>query len=163
MQDHGLGHSPVGKQPTNHQRQAPTGRKIRGKKQEAVVFFVLVLLLWVGLVGGGYLALRRHLQKSEQYFARQVNELKVENQRIAADIVGAMELFEQELIASQEEMEQIRREMDLIQEEMELTGESITGTDATRQSLAERITELDQQLAGLKEQLRKLEAAVRAL
>lgn len=163
MQDHGLGHSPVGKQSTNHQRQAPAGRKIRGKKQETVVFFVLVLLLWIGLVGGGYLVLRRHLQKSEQYFTRQVNELKAENQRIAADIVDSMQLFEQELIASQEEMEQIRREMDLIQEEMELTGESITGTDATRQSLAERITELDQQLAGLKEQLRKLEAAVRAL
>ena len=162
MQERGLGHSPAGIQPTN-QSPAQTGRKIREKQQKTVVLFVLVILLWVGLVGGGYFALRRHLQKTEQYFSRQMNELNAENQRIAEDIVGAMQLFEQELAGSREEMQQIRAEMNMIQEELELTGESITGTDATRQSLAERITELDQQLAGLKEQLRKLEAAVRAL
>jgi septal ring factor EnvC (AmiA/AmiB activator) len=162
MQDQGLGHSPAGKQQTNY-RQAQTGRKTRENRQKTALFFVLIIFLWIGLVGAGYFAVRKHLQKSEQYFAGQMDELKAENQRITEDIVGAMQLFEQELAGSQEEMQQIRREMDMIQEELELTGESLTGTDATRQSLAERITELDQQLAGLQEQLRKLEAAVRAL
>ncbi len=163
MQDHDPGDHPAGKQQANRSCQTAASKKIRGKKQNTTVIYILVFLLWAGLVGGGYFALRWHLQKSEQHFTRQLDALKVENQHIAADIVAAMSLFEQELVASQEEMEQIRREMDLIQEELELTGESITGTDATRQSLAERITELDQQLAGLKEQIRKLEAAVRAL
>ncbi|MGI5823635.1 MAG: hypothetical protein ACOX6Z_06780 [Dethiobacteria bacterium] len=124
---------------------------------------MLIVLLWAGLVGGGYFAVQKHLQKSEQYFAEQLDELKVENQRLTADIVGTMHLFEQELGGSREEMQQLRQEMEMIREELELTGESLTGTDVTRQSLAERITELDRQLAGLQEQLKKLEAAVRAL
>ena len=53
--------------------------------------------------------------------------------------------------------------MNIIQEELELTGESITGTDQTRQSLQERMAMLDKQLVALKEQLQKLEEAVRAL
>ena len=140
-----------------------TSGKTQKKKLGTTAFFMLMILLWIGLVGGGYFALRGHLQRSERNFSRQVDTIRGENRRIAADITEAMGLFEQELVASREEMEQIRREMDLIQEELELTGESITGTDDTRQSLAERITELDQQLVDLKEQIKKLEAAVRAL
>lgn len=167
MQDHergrGPGDSSAGRQQGDYRNQVPTGRKTREGKKATATYFVLAFLLWAVLVGGGYFALRGHLQKSERNFSRQIDALQVENQRIAADITEALGLFERELVASYEEMEQIRREMAMIQEEMELTGESITGTDDTRQSLAERITELDQQLAGLKEELRKLEAAVRAL
>ena len=164
LQNSGPGKPPAGKLQNDYSRLAPaTGGKTQKSKMGTVAFFVLVFLLWVGLVGGGYFVLQGHLQRSERNFSRQIDTLQAENQRIAAGITEAMELFGQELTASREEMEQIRRELDLIQEEMELTGESITGTDDTRQSLAERITELDQQLAGLKEQLGKLEAAVRAL
>ncbi|RJX24929.1 MAG: hypothetical protein C4554_08060 [Dethiobacter sp.] len=140
-----------------------SGKKLRGERQKTAVSFLLILLLWGGLVCGGYFLAREHLRKTEQHVSNQINELKLQNQRIESEITGAMQLFHQELENYKEEMRQIRSEMQMIQEELELTGESITGTDQTRQSLQERITELDKQLAALKEQIRKLEEAVRAL
>lgn len=163
MKDQSLGEPPAAKRQTTSRRQAVTGRKKNATGQRAAFYFILAILLWVGLVGGGYFAVQKHLQKSEKYFAEQLDELKADNRRLITDVVGAMQLFEQELGGSREEMQQLCQEMEIIQEELELTGESLTGTDATRQSLTERIAELDRQLASLQEQLKKLEAAVRAL
>lgn len=163
MNDQDLGQPPAGGQQVANRHQPAAGRRKAAVGQKPVLYFLLIILLWAGLVGVGYFAVQRQLQKSEQFFAEQLNELRTDNQRLTTDIVDAMQLFEQELSGSRAEMQQLRQEMEMIQEELELTGESLTGTDATRQSLTERIAELDRQLAGLQEQLKKLEAAVRAL
>ena len=138
-------------------------RRLREKKLKTPVIVVLILLFWGGLVYGGYYIALKHMQETEQYFANQMIELKLENQRIEEEIISVMQLVQTDLESFNQEIVQIRSEMNMIQDELELTGESITGTDQTRLSLQARIIELDQQLAGLREQLRKLEAAVRAL
>ncbi|MDO9535758.1 MAG: hypothetical protein Q7J85_10625 [Bacillota bacterium] len=130
-------------------------------KTPVVIF--LILLMWGGLVYGGYFYALKHMQETEQYFSNQMVEIKLNNQRIEEELIGVMKLVQNDLESFNQEIAQIRSEMNMIQEELELTGESITGTDQTRLSLQERITELDKQLGGLREQLRKLEAAVRAL
>lgn len=163
MHDQDLEQPLAAREQAANRRQPAAERGKTAVGQKPVLYFMLVILLWVGLVGGGYFAVQRQLQRSEQFFAGQLNELRSDNKRLTTEIVGAMQLFEQELSGSRVEMQQLRQEMEMIQEELELTGESLTGTDATRQSLTERITELDWQLTGLQEQLKKLEAAVRAL
>jgi len=134
----------------------------RSKRKKRVVFFILVLLAWAGLVYGGYSYAARHLQETEQHLANRVEELKLQNERTEEAIIEAMQLFQEELEITTAEIMQVRSEMNAIQEELELTGESITGTDETRQSLQERITDLDRQLAALRDQLQKLEEAARA-
>lgn len=133
------------------------------EKRQKTVSFLLLLLLWAGLVCGGFFLAHDYLQRTEQRFLGRIDELRLENQRIEKEIVGAMQLFNGELESYKEEIGSIRSEMNIIQEELELTGESITGTDQTRQSLQERMAMLDKQLVALKEQLQKLEEAVRAL
>lgn len=144
-------------------QQSRSKGRLRQKKLKTPMVFVLILLLWAGLVFGGYFYALKQMQETKQHFSNQMMELKLENQHIEEEITGAMQLFSNELENSNREIMQIRSEMNMIREELELTGESITGTDQTRLSLQERITELDKQLAGLREQLRKLEEAVRAL
>jgi chromosome segregation ATPase len=146
------------------QKQHP-GSKMRPGREERqkIVSYLLLLLLWTALVCGGFFCARGYLNRTEQRFLNQIDELRLENQRIEEEIVETMQLFYNELNSYKEEIQLVRSEMNMIQEELELTGESITGTDQTRQSLQERMAELDKQLAGLREQLRKLEEAVRAL
>jgi chromosome segregation ATPase len=162
MSDRDLSNSQGRKQEQPNYNQAKTRKKAREKKLRTAIFIVLILLLWAGLVYGGFFYSLKHMRETERHFADQLNELKLENQRVEEEIIAAMQLFHNELESSSQEIMQIRNEMNIIQEELELTGESITGTDETRQSLQERITELDEQLVGLKEQLRKLEEAARA-
>lgn len=144
-------------------RQLKTRKKPKRQGQNTAALIVLALLLWAGLIYGGYFFAMKHLQATEQNFLNQIDVLKLENQRIHEEITATMQLLHDELDNFNGEMIQIRGEMNMIQEELELTGESLTGTDQTRLSLQERITELDGQLAALKEQLRKLEEAVLAL
>ena len=133
------------------------------KKWKTPALIVLSVLIWGGLVYGGFYLAHKEMRETEQYFSNQMIEIKLENQRIEEELTGAMQLVQNDLESFTQEIAQVRSEMYMIQEELELTGETITGTDQTRLSLQERITELDKQLAGLREQLRKLEAAVRAL
>lgn len=151
-----------GKQHSGHSK-LKNRKDLKKQGQKTVVFFAIALLLWAGLIVGGYYFSMKHLQETEQNFLNQINALQQENQRIQEDITATMQLLHDELDNFSDEIAQVRGEMNLIQEELELTGESLTGTDQTRLSLQERITELDSQLAALKEQLRKLEEAVRAL
>ncbi|MGI6317659.1 MAG: hypothetical protein GX263_09790 [Firmicutes bacterium] len=151
-----------GKQYSGHSN-LKNRKDLKKQDQKTVVFFVLALLLWAGLIAGGYFFSMKHLQETEQNFLNQINALQQENKRIQEDITATMQLLHDELGNFSDEIAQVRGEMIVIQEELELTGESLTGTDQTRLSLQERITELDGQLAALKEQLRKLEEAVRAL
>ena len=138
-------------------------KELRGQGRKTVAFFVLAIFLWAGLIFGGYLFAMKHLQETEQNFLNQINALQQENQRIQEEITATMQLLHDELGNFSSEINEVRSEMSVIQEELELTGESLTGTDQTRLSLQERITELDAQLAALKSQLKKSEDAVRAL
>ncbi|MGI5875625.1 MAG: hypothetical protein ACOX6X_02230 [Dethiobacteria bacterium] len=133
-----------------------------GERRQKTFSFLLLLLLWLGLVGGGFWAALGYLHKTEQRILNQMEELKLENQRIEKEIMDSMQLFNDELNRYKEEIELVHSELGIIHEELELTSESLTGTDQTRQSLQERMAELDQQLTALKDQLQKLEAAIRA-
>lgn len=134
---------------------AKTKKRMKDKRLKTALSFLLLLLLWVGLVLGGYFYALNRMQGISQHFSEQVGELQEENRRIGEELAGAM-------LSLQGEMQQLQRELGLIQEELELAGESITGTDSTRQGLQERMAELDKQLAALREQLRRLEEATRA-
>ncbi|HAP32341.1 MAG TPA: hypothetical protein DCQ14_04715 [Firmicutes bacterium] len=138
-------------------------RKLRDKRLAKAISVIIILLLWAGLVYGGYYLAWEHLRENREYFTSQVEELKRDNRRMEEEITGALRLFQGELENYRGEIQQIRDEMGMIQEELELTGESIIGTDETRRSIQKRMAELDSQLGGLKEQLRKLEESVRAL
>ncbi len=137
-------------------------KKKRQERKKIAIYAVLFLLFWSGLVYGGYYYGTRHLQQTQDYFATQMNEVKLENQRIEEEILEKMKLFHDELEKSNLEIVQVRQELNTIQDELELTGETITGSDETRQSMQERMTELDEQLTALQEQLEKLEEAARA-
>lgn len=134
---------------------AKAKKRMRDKRLKTALSFIFLLILWAGLVFGGYFYALKQMQVMSQHFSEQVGELKEENQRIGEELAGAMQSF-------QNEMQQVQSEMALIREELELAGESITGTDSTRQGLQERMAELDKQLASLREQLRRLEEATRA-
>ena len=138
-------------------------RKQREKRLTKAISVILILLMWAGLVYGGYYLAREHLRENREYFTSQVEELKRDNRRMEEEITEALRLFQGELENYKGEIQQVRDEMGMIQEELELTGESIIGTDETRQSIQKRMAELDKQLGGLREQLRRLEEAVRAL
>ncbi len=138
---------------------AKARQRKRDKRLKTTFSIIGVIILWVGLVGGGYYYALNRIQ----HISDRINEVMLENQRIGEEIAGTMQLLQQELDSYKGEIQQVQNELQLIQEELELTGESITGTDQTRQSLQERMAELDKQLAALKEQLRKLEEATRAL
>ncbi len=137
-------------------------KSTRKKWLKTAGIITLILLLWSGLVYGGYHYASNHLLETQQYFAEQLQDIKLENQRIEEEITGTMRMFHDELEKSNLAINNVRSELNRIQEELELTGETITGSDETRQSLQERITELDHQLTALKDQLRKLEDAARA-
>lgn len=131
-------------------------------RQKTIIYVVLTLIAWSGLFYGGYYFTTKYLQQTHPLIASQLEEIKLENQRVETEINKSMQLLREDIKTSNQELMRVRSELLIIQEELELTGETITGTDETRQSLQEQMTELDQQLAIFKEQLEKLEEAVRA-
>lgn len=131
-------------------------------RQKTIIYVVLTLLAWSGLFYGGYYFTSKYLQQTHPLVASQMEEIKLENQRVEAEINKSMQLLREDINESNQEIMQVRSELNIIREKLELTGETLTGTDETRQSLQEQMTELDQQLALFKEQLEKLEEAVRA-
>lgn len=142
--------------------------KDRARKRERIMIIKMILLsllivgAWIGIVYGGYYYSLNYLEEMEERFAIQIDSLIRENRRIEMEIKETMQLFHGELEHSNRDIMQIRNELNMIQEELALTGETITGSDETRLSLQQRISELDRQLAALRTQLGKLEDAVRA-
>ncbi len=136
--------------------------KKREKMSKGILFGALIVMVWVGIVYGGFYYSAMHLEKMEERFTHQIERLLSENKQVEAMIAGSMQAFQEELKLTNQEITHIQSELNLIQEELALTGETITGTDQTRQSLQDRMTELDNQLASLRIQLIKLEDAVRA-
>ena len=141
---------------------AKARKKEQGRKIKTVFFCALIILLWTGIVYGGFHYGSIHLQEMEDRFVTQIEGLLLENKQIEARITETIQAVHNDLELSNHEMMQIQSELNLIQEELALTGETITGTDQTRLSLQERMSELDNQLASLRTQLKRLEEAVRA-
>ncbi len=162
MHDRDLAYNKIQKMKQDENIKAKARKKERDRKIKTVFLCALVILLWAGIVYGGFYYGSMHLQEMEERFVSQIDGLILENEQIEARIAGAMQAVQNELELSNQEMMQIQSELNLIQEELALTGETITGTDQTRLSLQERMAELDNQLASLRTQLKRLEDAVRA-
>jgi chromosome segregation ATPase len=137
-------------------------RAAENTRNKTIIYAVLTLLVWSGLFYGGYYYTSKYLQQIHPAIASQIEEVKLENQRVEAEMTQNMKSLQEEINKSNQEMTKISSELYLIREELELTGETLTGSDETRQSLQEQMSELDQQLVALKQQLEKLEEAVRA-
>lgn len=162
MLDHNSAYEQIKKTNEEKKENEKVRAKGRAKKIKIVISTFLIIILWAGIVYGGYHYGKQYLRQTEQRFTDQLETLVDENKKIEAGIKGTMQAFDDQLVSSNQDLLQIRNELNIIQEELALTGETITGSDETRLSLQERISELDRQLASLKEQLEKLEEAVRA-
>ena len=63
---------------------------MRDKRLKTALSFLLLLILWAGLVFGGYFYALNRMQEIAQHFSEQVGELKEENQRIGEELTEAM-------------------------------------------------------------------------
>ncbi len=162
MHDRDLAYTQMKQKKQEEMIKAKARKKEQGRIIKTVFLCVLVILLWTGIVYGGFYYGSIHLQEMEERFVSQIDSLIFENEQIEARLKGTIQTVHNELELSNQEVMQIQSELNLIQEELALTGETITGTDQTRLSLQERMAELDKQLASLRTQLKNLEDAVRA-
>lgn len=123
-----------------------------------IIFYILTVLLWGGLLYGGYLLALDYFEESNAYLDKKIEEVKIQNEAALTEL----QRFNEELQDSTEELVLIKDELNYLKEALELTGETITGSDETRLAIEERIKVLDKQLSQLQKQLVKLEEAARA-
>lgn len=136
-----------------------TPRKKRtDRHNKKIIYPLLAILLWGGLVYGGYLITFNYFESTQAAHKEEMQELLDQNELI----VTQLGQFNAELQSSTEELAMIKNELNYIKEGLELTGETMTGSDETRKALQERMTELDSRLNQLSIQLGKLEEAARA-
>lgn len=137
-------------------------RKTRGRENSDrnlnIYFPIISVILWAGLLYGGYILASNYFQESHAVINEKIEEVKVQNEANLAELTR----FNEELQASREQLVLINEELNYLKEALQITGESITGSDATRVAIEARMKELDKQLSQLKTQLVKLEEAARA-
>lgn len=144
---------------TNIERHAKHRRvRERGNRNFKLLYSVLAILIWGGLIYGGYTVAKNYFEDINKHIDEQINEMKQQNEAVIAQL----EQFNLELQASTEELLIITNEIAVIKDALEITGETLTGSDATRLALQERISILDVRLNELTAQLKKLEEAARA-
>ncbi|NGQ95851.1 hypothetical protein G3578_11860 [Brevibacillus sp. SYP-B805] len=124
-----------------------------GKTSPLSVF--LVVILWGGLVYGGYVYTNHTLEKQQQQMEQRLAEVQASNAQQIKEL-------EAQLATLHDEMNGVREGLSAVKEELQLTGESIGGTNKTKQALQDRIDQLNKQLVELKASLKKLEDAARA-
>ncbi|MBU8907905.1 hypothetical protein [Desertibacillus haloalkaliphilus] len=139
---------------------ADTSRELDGRQRlkRKLIYGLGSVILWGGLVYGGYYFIHSYLEEVRAEFDDKIDNVLDQNE----EIVTELEQFTLEIEATTDELAIIKDELSYIHEGLELTGETITGSDETRLALQERIVELDDRLNDLQSQLVKLEEATRA-
>ena len=145
-------------EPTNLVETTPRQKRTQNRHNKKIIYPILAILLWGGLLYGGYLLTFNYFESTQATHKEEMQELVSQNKLI----VTQLEQFNAELQSSTEELTMIKNELNYVKEGLELTGETMTGSDETRKALQERMTELDARLNQLSIQLGKLEEAARA-
>ncbi|MGD8189287.1 hypothetical protein ACQCN2_04720 [Brevibacillus ginsengisoli] len=120
-----------------------------------MVMMAMSILVWVGLLLGGYFLANQYAKQTQQYIDQRLDKMQATNQE-------QMHKLERDLATVQTEMTKVHDGLAYIDEELKLTGKTIGGSDKTKQALQQRIDQLNQQLIQLKTSLKKLEDATRA-
>ena len=138
--------------------QSRSGDRGNSASKVKIILSLLSIILWVGLIYGGYFFAVDYFEESNAYLDEKIEEVKLQNETALTEL----QRFNEELQYSTDELALIKDELAYLKESLQLTGESITGGDETRLAIEERMKELDKQLAELQKQLVKLEEAARA-
>ncbi|HZG15398.1 MAG TPA: hypothetical protein VE710_10285 [Candidatus Bathyarchaeia archaeon] len=123
--------------------------------KRSVMPIVLAVVLWGGLVYGGYAFTQYTLEQQQKYVDQRIAQVKEANEK-------QVKILEEQLVLVQDEMIKVQDGLSSIEEDLKLTGETIGGTNQTKQALQDRIDQLNKQLVELKASLKKLEDAARA-
>ncbi|MBP1934096.1 hypothetical protein [Ammoniphilus resinae] len=122
----------------------------RKRKRRAIhpaIPIIIGVILWAGLLFGGYKVAEHYIQNTQSYIDERIAEVNQHNE----EKIGAL----------QGELGKVQEELSAIQEELAMTDETINGTNETKQALESRMAALDKQLASLKNSLKQLEEAIR--
>lgn len=113
----------------------PRGRRTKKARWKGPAIIILVLLVWSGLVYGGFYLGKDYIDRS----VKNVQETNAMN-------VQALE----------EELKSIRGEMKEIETALNQADKQLSSTDATREKLNRKIEQLDKQLKQLQKSLQIL-------
>ncbi|WP_134702708.1 hypothetical protein [Ammoniphilus sp. YIM 78166] len=122
-------------------------KRRKANANQQLLIGVLTLVVWGGLLYGGYYLANQYIKNTQAYVQQQIQEVKVHNEQQVA-------LLQTELLKMQEEL-------GLIKEELAFADETLNGTNQTKHALQERMAMLDSQLTQLKTSLKHLEEAAR--
>lgn len=135
-------------------RQKPKEETNKRKIVILISLLTFTLLLWGGLLYGGYWYANQYIEKSKATIDSKISEIEAQNQ----DDVAGLQL---KLDEANHELQYIKEELIYIQENLALTGESLNGSDDTKVALQQRIDELNNQLKVLQTSIQRLEDAAR--
>ncbi|WLR52967.1 hypothetical protein LC040_08815 [Bacillus tianshenii] len=138
-----------------YEQQAEKEHVSEAKSKRKVMSLVIgSVLLWVGLVVGGYFLADHYIQQSQHYLDKRITAVEANNEK-------QVKQMENELNAVHKEMLNVKSELVFIQEDLQLTGETLDGTDKTKTALQQRMQDLDKQLEELRKSIARLEDASR--
>lgn len=138
-----------------------TGKNNKQNNGTQILIYVLVVVLWAGLLLAGIFMAHKYMESAKEDFLMEIQAVRDENQGHTNKLLLQIDELNNHMGLTKEELENVLGQLELINEELELTGESISGSDESKQALATRISDLDKQLLELRNQLKKLEEAAR--
>ena len=124
------------------------------KKGLTISLFVTSLILWGGLVYGGYWLANQYINESKAYVDAKIEEVEKQNQEEMIELEAQLNGVYTELL-------NVKAELVFIEEDLALTGATLGGTDDTKVALQQRIDELNKQLKVLQTSIERLEDAAR--
>lgn len=133
---------------------SPHLKRDRKKKSKAIsiMLFLISILVWGGLLYGGYYVATQYINSTEKYIDERLAVIQKSNTENMKELDSELQKVNDELLS-------IKSELVFIQEDLALTGETLNGTDETKMALQERIKALDTQLTELQKSISRLEDA----
>lgn len=157
MTDYNYNYRTIGEPTAPIDRSNKTTKQTNNNKK--VIAFFLSVIIWMGLLYGGYNYTQKSLHNVQTAFQQDVLTVKTANQESMLVLLGEINSLQGELLEVSQELSLVKEQLGFIKEELQLTGETMTGSDQSKQALTSRIADLDKQLAQLRNQLKKLEEA----
>jgi chromosome segregation ATPase len=124
----------------------------------------VTVLLWFGLAFGSYTLAENYISDINE----RLNQIQQTNQKELNQLNQSIQEMQMKLDQHKQNLNElhvqliaVENELGLVKEELSLAGTTLLSSNETKQTLNQRITELNKQLEGLRNSIKKLEEAAR--
>ncbi|WP_246218180.1 hypothetical protein [Litoribacterium kuwaitense] len=134
----------------DHARSQEQGKE--KKTWVTVVWWSLSILLWAGVMFGGYTAAEYYANNTRSYVDDQLATIQAKNEETLTTLDTTVSSVKDELV-------NVQKNLAVLQTKVEETGQGISGNDETKAALQGEVDKLTKQLKQLQQSLAKLEEA----